>query len=363
MATDVTGAEDARREREASDAGRGRAPSEAALVTGYRPWLDGLRGVAVLLVVVQHTLGQLDVELGSLGVGLFFALSGYLITSLLLDERALRGSVSLARFYLRRAARLVPALVAVVVVCDAFFVVQHDGAALKGSLFALTYTANYAQVFRENLVPAFGPTWSLAVEEHFYVLWPLALLWVTRRHGLRTALWATLAVCVAALAWRATLAALHAQTLIDIGSFERADALLYGCAAAIAVRLGWRPRGWMVWAGLAAVASASYVAYGRVVVSGVIAIGAAAVVVGLDYASPAWLRRALSGRAIVTVGVLSYGIYLWHGALMHVASNFGYMGRGWRTVAVLVTLLVAAVSHRYLEAPVRAWARRRPNHA
>ncbi|MEA2219359.1 MAG: hypothetical protein QOJ35_1985 [Solirubrobacteraceae bacterium] len=362
MATDVTGAEDARRERErdASDAGRGRAPAEAALVTGYRPWLDGLRAVAVLLVVVQHTLGQVALELGSLGVGLFFALSGYLITSLLLDERALSGSVSLARFYLRRAARLVPALIAVVLVCDAFFVIQHDGAALRGSIFAVTYTANYAQVLRENLVPAFGPTWSLAVEEHFYVLWPLALLWVTRRRGLRTALWATLAVCVGALAWRAVLAALHATTLVEIGSFERADALLYGCAAAIAVRRGWRPRAWMTWAGIAAVASVAYVAYSPVVGSGVLAIGGAAVVVGLDYAAPAWLRRSLSGRAVVTVGVLSYGIYLWHGALMHVASNFGYAGRGWRSVAVLVTIVVAAVSHRYLEAPVRVWARSRP---
>jgi peptidoglycan/LPS O-acetylase OafA/YrhL len=359
MATKLTAAGEARQERLAGSADGGPVAPDSAIVGGYRPWLDGLRAVAVLLVVVQHTLGQIPVELGSLGVGLFFALSGYLITSLLLDERALRGSVSLRRFYLRRAARLVPALVAVVVVCDAFFALQGDGAALKASLYALTYTANYAQVVGEDLVPAFGPTWSLAVEEHFYILWPLALLWFTRRYGLRSALWATVGVCFAALAWRATLAELHAQTLIDLGSFERADALLYGCAAAIAVRLGWRPRQWMLWAGAAAVASAAYVAYGHVIVSAVVAVGAAAVVVGLDYAAPTWLRRWLSGRALVTIGILSYGIYLWHGALMHVASNAGYVGRGWRTVVVLVTFAVAAVSYRCLEAPIRLWARRR----
>src|SRR5215203_5600814 len=83
----------------------------ADLVTGYRPWLDGLRAVAVLMVVVQHTIGQMPIDLGFVGVGIFFALSGYLITSLLLDERAARGSVSLRRFYVRGAARLVPALV------------------------------------------------------------------------------------------------------------------------------------------------------------------------------------------------------------------------------------------------------------
>ena len=76
---------------------------DESLVSGYRPWLDGLRGVAVLMVVVQHALGAIPVDLGFYGVSLFFALSGYLITSLLLDERAATGAVSLRAFYLRRA--------------------------------------------------------------------------------------------------------------------------------------------------------------------------------------------------------------------------------------------------------------------
>src|SRR5439155_7299558 len=110
-------------------------------------------------------------------------------------------------------------------------------------------------VLRGDFVQGYGPTWSLAVEEHFYILWPLGLLWVSRRYGLRTALRATLAVCLAAFLWRTTLALLHTRySLLAIGSLERADALLYGCAAAIAVRLGWRPRAWMTWAGIAVVA-------------------------------------------------------------------------------------------------------------
>ena len=210
-----------------------RAESGAdALVRGYRPWLDGLRGVAVLLVVVQHTMGQIRFELGSVGVGLFFALSGYLITSLLLDERASAGSVSLSRFYIRRAARLVPALLLVVVVCNALFVLANDYGPLRGSLAALTYTSNYAQVLQHDFVLGYGPTWTLAVEEHFYILWPLALLWLVRRYPLRTALQATLAICLAALLWRAALAAMHVRySLLGLGSVERADALLYGCAA------------------------------------------------------------------------------------------------------------------------------------
>jgi len=317
------------------------------------------------MVAVQHTMGQMPFDLGFVGVGIFFALSGYLITSVLLDEQAARGAVSLSRFYLRRAARLVPALVIVVVVCNTLFVIAGDYAPLRGSLSALTYTANYAEVVSGDFVRGYGPTWSLAVEEHFYVLWPLGLLWVTRRYGLRTALRATLAVCLAAFLWRAVLALASARySLLAIGSLERADALLYGCAAAIAVRLGWRPRPWMVWAGLGVLACMpvvfnhdSYLAL--VIGNAALAVAATAVVVGLDYAAEPWLRRLLSLRAIVAVGVFSYGIYLWHGPVMRVAADFGYAGRGWRALMVLVSILVAGVSHRYVEAPIRSWARRR----
>jgi peptidoglycan/LPS O-acetylase OafA/YrhL len=319
------------------------------------------------MVAAQHTLGVIPVDLGFVGVGLFFALSGYLITSLLLDERDVRGAVSLSRFYLRRAARLIPALVLVVVVCDALFVILGDYTPLRGSLFALTYTANYVEVFKGDWLPAYGPTWTLAVEEHFYIVWPLALLWVVRRWGIRTALRATLVVCVCALVWRGALAAMHFRiSLIEIGSLERADALLYGCAAAIAVRLGWRPRQWMLWAGIAGVATLPVVFHNETYPAAVFAqaalgLAGAAVVVGLDYAPSQWLRRCLSVPALVTIGVLSYSIYLWHGPLMRAAGDAGFSGRGWRAVAVLVSIAAAAASHRYVEAPIRSWARRRSN--
>ena len=318
------------------------------------------------MVVAQHTMGAMPIELGSVGVGLFFALSGYLITSLLLDEYAARGTVAVSRFYLRRAARLVPALLLVVVVCDALFVIANDTVQLRGSLSALTYTANYAEILRGDFVGGYGPTWTLAVEEHFYLLWPLALLWVIRRYDLRTALRATLAVCLAALLWRGALGLMHVRySLLAIGSLERADALLYGCAAAIAIRVGWRPHRSVVWLGLSVVAATPFLLRetyrGLIIGDAALAIAAAAVVVGLDYAAPLWLRRCLSLRAVVTVGVLSYGIYLWHGPAMRIAADFGYSGRGWRAVVVPLTFLAAGVSHRYLEAPVRSWARSRGN--
>lgn len=335
------------------------------LAVGYRPWLDGLRAVAVALVVVQHTLGEMPIDLGFVGVGLFFGLSGYLITSLLLDERAARGRVSLSSFYLRRAARLIPALVLVLVACDALFLIQGDLAPLKGSVAAITYTANYVQVFDGNLLPAYGPTWSLAVEEHFYIMWPLVLLGITARFGLRAALKLTLILCFVSLAWRAALAGMGASyLLLSIGSVERADALLYGCATAIALRLGWRPRAWMLWSGIAAIAVSpilfDHESYPILVIGGaVVAIAAAAVVVGMDYVAPPWLRRCLSPRPIVILGVLSYGIYLWHGPLMRIVQNFSHVSPSYRAIAVLITVLVAGLSHRFVEMPVRSLVRRR----
>jgi peptidoglycan/LPS O-acetylase OafA/YrhL len=322
--------------------------------------------VAVVLVLLQHGLGEVRLNLGGVGVGLFFGLSGYLITSLLLDERAKTGKVSLPRFYLRRAARLAPALIAVVLITDLLFLAEGQLGPVKASGTSLFYFANYAEVAWDGYLPGFGHTWSLSVEEHFYLVWPLVLLWVLHRWGARPALAATLAVCAADLLWRGGLALLHAPNiLLDVGSIERADALLYGCAASIAVRLGWRPRSWVPWAGL--VALCLVILWGRgdsysVLVLGdaVLAASAAALVVGLDYArGAARLRALLSLRGVVLVGVLSYGIYLWHVPLIGILSGAGLDGLGWRTLGVLLAFPVAWISHRFLESPVRAAVRRR----
>jgi peptidoglycan/LPS O-acetylase OafA/YrhL len=333
------------------------------VVGGYRPWLDGVRAVAVMLVLVQHTVGAMPIELGSIGVGLFFGLSGYLITSILLQERERRGHVVLTSFYIRRAARLIPALLLVVIVCDAIFILQGYLSPLKGSIAALTYTSNYVQIFFPGPIQ-YGPTWSLAIEEHFYVLWPITLLTIISRNGLRAALAVTLAACVAAIMWRTVLALLHAPVeLLAIGTLERADALLYGCAAAIALQLGWRPRAWVFAFGAAGIGMSPVLFrhedYPTLIVSSAfIGLASSALVVGLDYAAPPIVRRCLSLRPMVTIGVLSYGIYLWHGPLMHIVQNFAETGRNWRALAAVITVVVASVSHRYLEMPVRTSARR-----
>lgn len=219
-----------------------------ALPSGYRPWLDAIRGLAVIGVVVEHVFSgegpRVLQGLGETGVAMFFGLSGYLITGLLLGELARTGRVRLGEFYLRRAARLLPALVLVLVVADlGFWLTGRDGF-LRPTAYALAYVANYATVLEGGYLMGFGQTWSLAVEEHFYLVWPLVLLVAARRGGVMAVLRVALAGCVVALLWRLGLVlTVDPALLLYHGSLERADALLYGCAAAAAVPRGGVRRG------------------------------------------------------------------------------------------------------------------------
>src|SRR5262249_10912041 len=140
---------------------------------GYRRWLDGLRGLAILLVLAFH-FGCLAG--GSLGVDVFFVLSGFLITTLLVEEWQGRGSIGLKHFYLRRGLRLLPAFLALLLICLActFFAENAAEAAAgrKEVWVAGCYVSNWPELHRTSM-PTLGHTWSLSVEEQFYLLWPV----------------------------------------------------------------------------------------------------------------------------------------------------------------------------------------------
>jgi peptidoglycan/LPS O-acetylase OafA/YrhL len=332
--------------------------------TGYRPWLDGVRAVAVLMVVLWHTEYLLWLNMGVPGVALFFALSGYLITGLLVDEwsRSAAGRVDLRSFYWKRAARLFPALVLVVAVMDVVLLTLGALKTAVASVLSLVYVANYVAIGRGQFPGAWGHTWSLAVEEHFYLLWPLLLPWLLRRFGLRKSMWATLALCGVALAWRTVLASVGASSLwLEVGSLERADALLYGCAAAMAVRLGWQLPRWTTALAAAVIAAHLAVPGGSLAVmtSATLGVAGAVLVSGLDTTAGRRVRAALSLRPLVRLGVLSYGIYLWHLPLMFVTDELGLPRWPWSLVAAALSVLAAWASYRWVEMPVRLWARRR----
>ncbi len=184
------------------------------------PSLDGLRAVAISLVIVSHLQGtrgfphfSLPVELGNLGVRVFFVISGLLITTLMLQEHRKYGSISVARFFIRRTLRIFPAMY--------FFLLVVAVAAKLGLVFlspgdmfhAATYTMNYHSGGSWTL----GHLWSLAVEEQFYLLWPLAFA----LFGLRGAMLGAAGVVLFAPVVRTATLLLSPQDLGDVGtSFE-----------------------------------------------------------------------------------------------------------------------------------------------
>ncbi|MEO5951915.1 MAG: acyltransferase, partial [Chloroflexia bacterium] len=204
---------------------------------GYRPALDGLRGVFILFVLTVHG-GVPFMQGAALGVDGFFALSGFLITTLLLQEWRQNGSISLKRFYIRRALRLWPALFVMLGVFGllTLLAIRGEGATAtwRGILLSSLYSSNLDTVIFKDYTIGLGlmsHTWSLALEEQFYLLWPIVLmgLLALRLRGK----W--LAVSIGALVftaplWRFLLLSGGRSTeLFYVGMNTRADALLVGC--------------------------------------------------------------------------------------------------------------------------------------
>ncbi|WP_457252395.1 acyltransferase family protein [Pedococcus sp. P5_B7] len=272
---------------------------------GYRPALDGLRGVAVLLVLAQHAGLPLFPQGGTVGVTLFFVLSGFLITSILRAEHDATGRIDFRGFYLRRARRLLPALALLLIGVSAYLLVSHQ------SLLDVVLTAGYAS----NLAGAAGHnlgnlvhTWTLSLEEQFYLLWPLLLPVVARRR--RPAV--ILAVVVAlVVAWRVVLSLSGAPVeRIYFGPDTRADAIVIGCALAFAlartsVRF-LRPAAVgsaLLLAGMCAAPPQSSLAWllPPITVASLVLVAFAA------QSTP----RLLTWRPLVATGRISYGLYLW----------------------------------------------------
>ena len=219
---------------------RGQVQPDSATPLGYVPGLDGLRAIAVTLVIAAH-LGIRPLDGGTIGVHIFFVLSGFLITSLLLQEGAQHGNIALGVFYARRALRLLPAMLIVVVATDAYMAIDAGNAVRSSTLTAtpsvLFYYANWRWVAHGDSAALgwFGHMWSLAVEEQFYLVWPLLLIVVIRgRWSTKRLVWVLLLACAASLGLRT-----WAATALAGGFFGTpmvAEMLLWGALAAVLLR-------------------------------------------------------------------------------------------------------------------------------
>ncbi|HVT35951.1 MAG TPA: acyltransferase [Nevskiaceae bacterium] len=353
--------------------------SPTAAPAGDIPSLNGIRALAVMLVFLAHA-GLENLVPGGLGVTMFFVLSGYLITTLMLIEYRQRGQVDLGAFYLRRMLRLMPPLALVLLTTWLLGAAGWiDGSYTPaGFLSVLFYFGNYYVIAHDfNGVPAgIGVVWSLAVEEHYYLLYPwLALpLLQMRRPQLSAAMLG--ALCVAVLGWRYWLATRGApEAHLIMATDARLDAILYGCILALVANPWLAPPRQRSSRRDAVIAIAcTLMLLGsllerdplfRVTLRYTLQCLA---VSGLLYLAVARAADApfrwLNLRPVVYVGTISYSIYLTHHVLLFAAARYLPATHPLivAVIAALLTLTVAELMRRHVEEPC-ARLRRRLHHA
>ncbi|UFU07568.1 acyltransferase family protein [Ruania halotolerans] len=362
----------------AAPSGRHSGSVVGSAASTFRPDIEGLRALAIGVVLVYHA-GVRSVPGGFIGVDVFFVLSGFLITGLLIRELERDGRISLSRFYARRTRRLLPAT-AVVLVFTALLT-WWSASAVDWQTFgwdivaAALYVVNWALAARsvDYLAEDVGVSpvqhfWSLAVEEQFYVVWPLLLVlvawWIRRRAQENLRLWAGAAiglVIVVSFAASLLITASSPQAAffvtptrlweLGLGAVVAIGATHWPrVPSAIAVVLGW--------GGFAAVVSSALVLDSGVEWPGYAALwptlGTVAIIVSGYVATAGSVARFLSFPIFVWIGALSYSLYLWHWPLLVAAADmWGELGQKRGLLVVAIAFIPAYLSYRFIENPIR----------
>jgi peptidoglycan/LPS O-acetylase OafA/YrhL len=354
----------------------------------YMPGLDGLRAIAVLAVIAFH-LGFGWAPGGLLGVGIFFTLSGYLITDILLSQLARRGHIRLGKFWLARARRLLPALFAMLILVVAWVTIFGPAQPQQfrdGVVASALYVSNWQLIFGDvSYFARFAPPgplnhlWSLAIEEQFYIVWPFLLLIgvkLVRETPLSSGVRPRLAVLTLALgvASAVLMAVLYHPSLdpsrVYYGTDTRASELLFGAALAmvwpsrkLSPRIGAGARNTLDALGVAGLLAIALMIWQTDQYSsflyrgGFVLLSIATVLVVAALAHPAGrLGPILGWKPLRWIGVRSYGIYLWHFPII-VLTTPGGVANGAEPLRELLQAVaifaVAALSWKYIEEPVR----------
>ena len=331
----------------------------------YEPSLDGLRALSILSVVFYH-ISESFMPGGWAGVDTFFVLSGYLITRLLAKEIAETGTIRFGRFYIRRVLRLGPALgcllafIVFAALCTPFS--EHRVEFLQQAVLSLVYMMNWSRAFAWFPPGVLGHTWSLSMEEQFYLLWPAALFLLKRG---RPVLWLTLTLVVVTT-WRVFLASTGADTERTYSGFDtHSDGLLLGCVIALLPRLHLRAAASksivIPFAGLLSIYlflpfQTYFAQTAGLTISAVLS---AWIILALEQDN--WLKKLLSVTPLVYTGRLSYGWYLWHFPIirmaryalqrLHLSANGGEDWLGFNCALIVVSYGVAVLSFEFIETP------------
>jgi peptidoglycan/LPS O-acetylase OafA/YrhL len=343
------------------------------------PSLNGIRAVAVGIVILSHS-GFGNVVPGGLGVTIFFLLSGFLITTLLRREFVRTGKIKLGDFYLRRALRILPPLYIAIALALVLFLLRpnHSPVPVLGTLSQALQVSNYFLIFNkgsDTILPGTGAFWSLAVEEHFYVIFPLLYVWMVSRLMDRGQAALQLSLCAAALVWRCVLiGSLHVDSLRTYYATDtRFDSILIGCVFAVianpvfddalfrrlVVHLSWLvPLGLSVLAATLVYRNEEFRETWRYTIQGVALVPLFIGAIQYPESAPA---RVLNLPFVNFLGVLSYALYLFHGMFMElvqVTLNAGLLTNG--VVTLVLTFTAAMGVHYFVEKPL---ARIRARHS
>jgi peptidoglycan/LPS O-acetylase OafA/YrhL len=336
-----------------------------AVVRGYRPDLDGIRALGVLQVMAYHFEAG-GFKGAAVTVDLFFALSGYLITGLLLAERAEFGRVRLREFYLRRFFRLVPALLMMVTVGGIALGValpgNRDHALVVGGLIAALYLTDIASYGHSTLWATYVWTWTLSVEEQFYLLWPTVL----RGAGgsMRRTRQVTFGLVIVSLVLAEVTAHNGTGGVAPLDYYQpqaHAFSLILGSAAAMVEVPRWFRHlalpalvallalGWFS----PLILTATYLRLN----SPAAAIATVVLMLALEH-DPRIAKAILSFPVMVRIGVISYGLYLYHSVVYVVIENQTHRAHWAIVVASFAISFVAAeLSYRFYESPIRRYGR------
>jgi len=335
------------------------------------PALDGLRGIAIVLVIAHHQLIPVSFAGGFLGVDLFFVLSGFLITSLLLVEFDATGTISFRNFYMRRVLRLGPALVVFLLACLLVtYHLQFDQLLqeIKLIAMALCYSTNWRMALGWDL--SLDPTaiiWSLSIEEQFYLLWPIVFSAVLGLKVRKSVMFAGLVLVIMAIMVHRSMLFREGAELhrLYYGTDTRADALLIGCLIGLLpFRVTSRKQQLVFTISANAVMPLSAVCLSYLLLTTTftdhflylggytaVAMTSGVLVWGAANSPSHLLTRALELHPLRWLGKISYGLYLWHWLLLKATSFYWLVGEWDPWARFVVALGVAALSFYLVEQP------------
>lgn len=347
------------------------------VVFEHTPALDGVRGIAILAVMIYHLDWLMPsikpyVTGGFLGVDIFFVLSGFLITSILLGEYEKTSTLNLKRFYIRRCLRLIPAFwlfLLCLYLFGSYLLPGFQTSLIEGRyefLYAFTYTTNWFSATNNISILNLNHVWSLSIEEQFYILWSLVLYKAfAKKRGKNQILFATAGFVAAVCISRAVRAGLGWETpLLYYSTDTRIDSLLMGCIASMIFM--WRiiPPSFLrsIWfkaiclssltAALTVVLTFSYEDRGLYLIGlPVFTASVAVMIYWLVCNKGTFAHKLLENRTLGWIGNISYGLYLWHCLFYDFAKNAFSSPVTQALTGIALAFSVSAISYYFLEQP------------